>query len=57
LITSPEVKHTEEDTEEWVPAAGLEQVGRAYAKIIDDINKLPRQELLPLPSGATAGRH
>ena len=38
VITSPEVKHTEEDTEEWVPAAGLEQVGRAYAKIIDEIN-------------------
>jgi hypothetical protein len=47
VITSPEAKHTEEDTEEWVPAAGLEQVGRAYAKIIDEINKLPRRDLLP----------
>ena len=32
VITSPEVKHSEEDTEEWVPAAGLEQVGRAHAR-------------------------
>jgi len=54
VITSPEVKHTEEDTEEWVPAAGLEQVGRAYAKIIDEIDKLSRRDLLPAASGATA---
>ena len=47
VITSPEPKHTEQDTEEWVPAAGLEQVGRAYAKIIDDMNKLARRDLLP----------
>jgi len=47
VITSPEPKHTEQDTEEWVPAAGLEQVGRAYARIIDEINKLPRRDLLP----------
>jgi hypothetical protein len=56
VITSPEVKHTEEDTEEWVPAAGLEQVGRAYAKIIDEINALPRRDLLPATGGSTAGR-
>jgi len=57
VITSPEAKHTEQDTEEWVPAAGLEQVGRAYAKIIDDINKLSRRELLPqsMPA-ASSGR-
>ena len=35
IITSPEVKHTEQDTAAWVPANGLEQVGRAYARIID----------------------
>lgn len=57
VITSPEAKHTEQDTEEWVPAAGLEQVGRAYAKIIDDINKLSRRELLPQSMPApTSGR-
>ena len=46
VITSPEVKHTEEDTEEWVPAAGLEQVGRAYARIIDEINAVTRRDLV-----------
>ena len=57
VITSPEPKHTEEDTEEWVPAAGLEQVGRAYARIIDEINKLPRRDLLPAAGrGNTAGQ-
>ena len=56
VITSPEAKHTEEDTEEWVPAAGLEQVGRAYAKIIDEINKLPRRDLLPSTTTSTAAR-
>ena len=57
VITSPEPKHTEEDTEEWVPAAGLEQVGRAYARIIDEINKLPRRALLPSASqAAPSGR-
>jgi hypothetical protein len=47
VITSPEIKHTEQDTPEWVPAAGLEQVARAYAKIIDEIDGLPRAQLLP----------
>ena len=32
VITSPEPKHTEQDTPAWVPAVGLEQVGRAYAQ-------------------------
>ncbi len=54
VITSPEVKHTEEDTAEWVPAAGLEQVARAYARIIDEANKLSRKELLPATTTSTA---
>ena len=56
VITSPEVKHTEEDTAEWVPAAGLEQVARAYARIIDEVNKLSRKELLPASPTSTAAR-
>jgi hypothetical protein len=48
VITSPEVKHTEQDTAEWVPATGLEQITRAYARIIDDLNVLDRQAILPL---------
>ena len=47
VITSPEVKHTEQDGPEWVPAVGLEQVARAYARIIDDVNRLDRRDLLP----------
>ena len=58
VITSPEVKHTEQDSPEWVPAVGLEQVARAYAKIIDDLNKLNRQDLLPIvrPDTTAASR-
>jgi len=50
VITSPEVKHTEQDTPEWIPAVGLEQITRAYAKIIDGINELERQQIRPLVS-------
>ena len=39
LIHSPEIRHTDHDVPEIVPAVGLEAVGRAYAKIIDEINK------------------
>ena len=52
LITSPEIKHTEQDTPEWVPAVGLEQVGRAYARIIDQVNTLDRRALEPRSSAA-----
>jgi hypothetical protein len=53
VITSPEIKHTEQDTPEWVPSAGLEQVARAYAKIIDEVNKLDRKDLLPAQGART----
>ena len=53
IITSPEVKHTEQDTAAWVPANGLEQVGRAYARIIDELNKLDRKDILPASPPAT----
>jgi hypothetical protein len=47
VIRSPVTKHTDQDIPEWVPAVGLEQVGRAYAKIIDEVNKLDRRDILP----------
>jgi len=47
VITSPEIKHTEQDTPEWIPAVGLEQVTRAYARIIDQVNGMRRAELQP----------
>jgi Peptidase family M28 len=56
VITSPEVKHTEQDTPEWVPSSGLEQIARAYARIIDELNKLDRRQILPAASRpSTAG--
>jgi peptidase M28-like protein len=45
LITSPIYYHSEHDRPVDVPAAGLEAVARAYAKIIDEANKLSRAEL------------
>ena len=45
LIRSPENKHTDADIPEYVPASGLEAVGRAYAKIIDEVNKLDLKAL------------
>jgi hypothetical protein len=45
LIRSPENKHTDADIPEYVPAVGLEAVGRAYAKIIDEANKLDLKAL------------
>lgn len=50
VITSPEIKHTEQDTPEWVPAVGLEQIARAYAKIIDGLNGLERSRIAPATS-------
>jgi hypothetical protein len=47
VITSPEIKHTEQDTPEWVPAVGLEQITRAYAKIIDGLGDLSRDQIAP----------
>ena len=52
LIHSPEVKHTDHDVPEIVPAVGLEAAGRAYAKIIDEINKESLAALKP-PAGST----
>ena len=38
--------HTDMDTSEYVPAAGLENVTRSYARIIDEVNREPRQAFL-----------
>ena len=53
VITSPEIKHTEQDTPEWVPSSGLEQIARAYAKIIDEVNTLDRSRLQPRTAAAS----
>ncbi len=54
MISSPEVKHTEQDTAEWVPAVGLQQIGRAYARIIDEVNKFSLKELQPAKAQVTS---
>ena len=45
LIRSPEHKHTDWDIPELVPAAGIEAVARAFARIIDQANTLDIEEL------------
>ena len=47
VIDSPEIKHTDADIAERVPDAGLAAVARAYAKIIDEVNKVDRKDLQP----------
>jgi Zn-dependent M28 family amino/carboxypeptidase len=54
LIESPVWYHTDHDTPDVVPAAGLEAAARAYAKIIDQVNKLDRRQLLPESSVGTS---
>jgi hypothetical protein len=53
MIESPAFYHTDFDTPEVVPAAGLEAVARAYAKVIDEVNKIDRARLIGRPSTPT----
>lgn len=46
ILRSPDDKHSDQDTIDWVPAAGLEAVTRAYAKIIEQVNKFDRKQLI-----------
>jgi hypothetical protein len=50
MIESPASYHT--NMPEIVPAAGLEAVARSYAKIIDDVNKVDRSDLLEIAPGS-----
>ncbi len=47
--------HTDSETPDTVPWTGLEASARAYAKVIDEVNKVPLDDLQrpeePLPSG------
>jgi hypothetical protein len=47
------VYHTDMDTLDAVPAHGLEQSARAFAKVIDEVNKLSLEQLranIPIPA-------
>ena len=50
VIESNAFYHSAEDTPDIVPAAGLESITRAYAKIIDDINKLDLKSIVDAPA-------
>ena len=54
LIVSPVYYHSDHDRSDIVPDAGLEAVGRAYAKIIDEVNELEAHDLKQ--SGAPSGQ-
>ncbi len=45
LIVATHFYHTDHDTYETIPPNGLENVTRAYAKIIDDVNKLDLKDV------------
>jgi hypothetical protein len=44
-IDSPEVKHADADTIDWIPAVGIEALVRSYAKIIDQVNLVEMAQL------------
>ena len=55
VIESNAFYHSDQDTPDIIPAAGLEAITRAYAKLIDDINKFDLKDIVdPLP--AATGR-
>ncbi len=56
VIESNAFYHSDEDKPAVVPAAGLESITRAYAKIIDDINKLDLKDIVDPPAASSARR-
>jgi hypothetical protein len=57
IMESPVYYHTDHDSPNIVPEAGLEAAGRAFAKIVDDVNKVERRDLLhQSPTGTTSGK-
>jgi hypothetical protein len=56
LITSPFYYHSDHDRGSDVPAPGLERVARAFAKIVDEVNKLSRAEVSPAPIRSSSSR-
>jgi hypothetical protein len=52
VIESNAFYHSDHDTPDIIPAAGLESITRAYARLIDDVNKLTLKEIVdPVPPG------
>jgi hypothetical protein len=44
-VLKDDLYHTDLDVPEYVPVAGLESVVRAYAKILDEVNKMELSQL------------
>jgi UDP-N-acetylglucosamine 2-epimerase len=57
IMASPVYYHTDHDRPDVVPEAGLEAAGGAYAKIVDEVNKVGRRELQYDAATSTANRH
>ena len=55
LIESNEFYHSDMDVN-TVPAAGLEGIARAYARIVDEVNRLPLSELRSAGAPSTGSR-
>ena len=51
LIESPNFYHSDHDRPEVVPSAGLEAVARAFAKIVDQVNRIDRKDIVPAARG------
>ena len=47
FISSPPQMHTDGDVPDMVPAAGLEQIARATAKIIIEVGKMSKADMAP----------
>ena len=55
VVESPWVYHSDHDMPEYVPAAGLGAMTRAYAHIIDQVNELEIAELRAPASVTNSG--
>jgi hypothetical protein len=56
MIESPAFYHTDQDRPDVVPASGLEAVARAYAKLIDQVNRHDRTALVGTPATTSSPR-
>jgi len=54
VIESNAFYHSDHDTPDIIPAAGLESITRAYAKLIDDVNKYDLKDLVDPVTPGTA---
>ena len=58
IMESPVYHHTDQDCPDIVPEPGLEAAARAYAKIVDDVNKVEKRDLAyDATTSTAAGKH